>query len=71
MSDLLERIEHRDRRRREQYAKLRALDLDLYRECIESSAAIAINRRLDLDAAADIEHALVVIALRAIEEHGR
>lgn len=55
-----------------EYEELRAIDPDLFRQCVEAAEGIGINHRLNdlLDAPshailADIEQALVSIALRS------
>lgn len=50
------------------YAALKAAAPDLYRRCVESASAIAINNGLNNKVAASIEAALVAMALEGMAE---
>lgn len=51
-----------------EYRELGARDPELFESCIRAASAIAMNRDLSVEIAADIEAALVGIAREALRE---
>lgn len=47
-----------------QYTELKKLDYDLYRETIDTAAALSINNKLNLEEAATLEQTLVDFILK-------
>lgn len=59
-----------DKATKERYACLKVEAPDLFKRCVESASAIALNNNLNSKVAASIESALVAMAVEAMAYYG-